>query len=788
MGSAAASVVPGEKPRPPLRVVLWAGAGALILIAALLALALSQALWLRWAAIVALAWWLPGALLVAHWRLAELDLPTAAVLALGLGLCWMILVALLLHWLPGPIAAWPLIAAYALGALLLLLTLFWRRPLPLKPVAASTWIWLIALVAIACLLRLPGLGYHELHGDEALVLNRAKWAILGVEDILARHAKGPGEIAVALPIYRALGTVNEATARLPFAVLGVGSVLATALVGRRLFSPAVGFWAGVLLATNGFALALSRIVQYQPAMLLLSALAVLCAWEFAVKPQGRWLLLTAILAGFGVLMHYEFALLAPALAALVWVGWRRAPDLRHTIVVSALAGLAVVILIGAAYLPSLLSPLFAGTQRYLGSRLGGLGAFNLPTFVELGTFYNSTYYFAGLVLLVLAGLVVGWRRARRRTLLLVLWFLPFFLLHLFVMESPGTHFYLFMPSWSLLAALPLAALTESRAIRPAIRWALVGLATLWLLVSCGYLYLAFFRQAPEYIVNYDRTRLPFYWAPFEENVPLIPRYAFPIQEGWKALGTLAQWGCVQGSYASNEGSQGVRFWYLPALRRVSTEEDPDWVFVASHVQAPSRQFNEQDLEGYQRAGEVRVRGEPRVEMWRRAGQAASLPAPYVAYDLEDYAPSFDRAVPPLAPWPDPPAQVHATSLGDGLVLESAGLERTELRPGDQLHALLVWRLEQALAQEYKVFLHLAGEDGRPVAQWDGFPCSSMGRTSRWPVGEDVRDHVLLRIPDDLAPGTYAVLAGMYDASNGERVGGQAVQVGTVTVLQLPADN
>jgi hypothetical protein len=160
----------------------------------------------------------------------------------------------------------------------------------------------------------------------------------------------------------------------------------------------------------------------------------------------------------------------------------------------------------------------------------------------------------------------------------------------------------------------------------------------------------------------------------------------------------------------------------------------------------------------------------------------------MAYDLEDYAPSFERAVPPLAPWPDPPAQVRAAGLGDGLVLESAGLERTELRPGDQLHALLVWRPEQALAQDYKVFVHLTGEDGRPVAQWDGFPCSNLGRTSQWPVGADVRDHVLLRIPEDLAPGTYAVLAGMYDATTGERVGGRAVQVGTVTVLQPPADN
>ena len=43
-------------------------------------------LWLRWTAIMALAWWLPGVLLVAHWRLRAIDLPTALILSAALGL------------------------------------------------------------------------------------------------------------------------------------------------------------------------------------------------------------------------------------------------------------------------------------------------------------------------------------------------------------------------------------------------------------------------------------------------------------------------------------------------------------------------------------------------------------------------------------------------------------------------------------------------------------------------------------------------------------------------------
>jgi hypothetical protein len=93
----------------------------------------------------------------------------------------------------------------------------------------------------------------------------------------------------------------------------------------------------------------------------------------------------------------------------------------------------------------------------------------------------------------------------------------------------------------------------------------------------------------------------------------------------------------------------------------------------------------------------------------------------------------------------------------------------------------VWRPEQTLVSDYKLFVHLAGKDGRPVAQWDGLPCLNMARTSHWPIGQPVPDHVLMRIPDDMPPGEYIVLIGLYDGNTGERLGGQAVEIATIAV-------
>lgn len=749
---------------------------ALALLLAPLTFLLTRALWFRWTAVLILAWWLPGALLVAHCRLRNLDLATAAVLAFGLGLCWMILIALILHWLPGTIGLWPMIATYEIGALLLLLALLWHPPVGLEPTRRPTWAWLAALLLLAVLLRLPGIGYHELHVDEVTVLRPAARAIEGDEAVLAGHYKVPGEIAISLVFYRALDTANEATARLPFGLLSVGSVLAVAILGRRLFSPTAGFWAGLLFAWNGFALGLSRIAQYQAAVLLLSALAVLAGWECARRGEGRWLVLTAVFGAFGLIMHYEFALLAPALLVLAWAGWRRSPDRRHVGLVALLAGLAGTALLAAIYIPFLLSPKFAETQHYLGIRLGSLGALNLAFFVEMGTFYNSTYFLFGLILLVLAGLVVGWRTARNQTLLLLLWFAPFFILYVFVMEFPGTHFYLFMASWSLLAALPLAAFTRSERIRPAVRRGGLGLVATWLLVSAGYLYLVFFQESPEYVINYQEERVPFYWAPYRENIPVKPRFGFPIQEGWKALGTLAKWGCLGHSFASNDNSRHLPAWYLNALTRYRFDLRPDYIYVARHVQELHPDFSDAVLDGYQRVGEVRVRDEPRIEMWA----LEPLPVPYVTYHVEDFA-LFDQVVPTLVSWLDPTVRVRNQDLGGVVMLDSAGLKDTTVGRGDVLHLLLVWRPLQSLIADYKLFVHLADDSGQPVAQWDGYPCFNTSRTSQWTAGEAVTDHVLLRIPDGTPPGEYSLLAGFYHPETGDRLGDRAIQVATITV-------
>jgi hypothetical protein len=76
---------------------------------------------------------------------------------------------------------------------------------------------------------------------------------------------------------------------------------------------------------------------------------------------------------------------------------------------------------------------------------------------------------------------------------------------------------------------------------------------------------------------------------------------------------------------------------------------------------------------------------------------------------------------------------------------------------------------------------VADESGQPLTQWDGLPALNTGRTSQWPAEEAFSDHVFLPIPNDMAKGEYRVLVGLYDGSSGERLGGQAIEIATITI-------
>ena len=135
------------------------------------------------------------------------------------------------------------------------------------------------------------------------------------------------------------------------------------------------------------------------------------------------------------------------------------------------------------------------------------------------------------------------------------------------------------------------------------------------------------------------------------------------------------------------------------------------------------------------------------------------------------------------PAPSHPAKIalgnNVTYLGSDGLPESAP-------PGTDLHLTLYWQAIKAMDENYKVFLHLVGPEGKIAAQKDSIPLNGEYPTRDWSASEVVEDQYDLRVPQTAAPGEYRVLAGLYDEVTGQRLeipGPEAnsIVVGTVRV-------
>jgi hypothetical protein len=276
----------------------------------------------------------------------------------------------------------------------------------------------------------------------------------------------------------------------------------------------VGLIAAGLLALNGPMVAFSRVVQYPAIVVWISALVLLCVWEWRKCAQIRWIVLAAIFLSTGLLAHYDAIVVMPALAYVAISKLKLWPITgRSRSFILALLAMAccLVVIIGLFLLPYLMNQ--QQTVEYLKGRIGpGLTQNNLNTFLRVHIFYGSLYYVVitgllalslpiwtlgrlawvqrvpggsywvpGLVLLLVLGLMI-WPNALLTpgldfmmlpfTLILlgasmspvlnpgrraiVIWLTIPFLIYNFVVAIPGNHTYTLIPSWMLLAGLTVA--------------------------------------------------------------------------------------------------------------------------------------------------------------------------------------------------------------------------------------------------------------------------------------------------------------------------------------------
>jgi hypothetical protein len=128
------------------------------------------------------------------------------------------------------------------------------------------------------------------------------------------------------------------------------------------------------------------------------------------------------------------------------------------------------------------------------------------------------------------------------------------------------------------------------------------------------------------------------------------------------------------------------------------------------------------------------------------------------------------ALPPAVRAPPEVAQdINADLPGVG-ALVGLSAQPVAAQRGAPLELELVWRAGTAPPlSSYTVFVQLLGPDGRVVCQHDGLPAAGTRPTTSWRPGEVIVDRHRLDVPAGLRAGPVQLIAGLYDASTGQRV-------------------
>jgi len=557
------------------------------------------------------------------------------------------------------------------------------------------------------------------------------------------------------------------------------------LAGRRWFGPRAGWLAGFCAAVSPFQVVYSQEVRMYILVAFLG-MGVAYAWGRwietytplpvdRVRPRLVWSVLYVLAASAGLWTHYSFPIVLAALnvAWLVW--WLRTRDSaeRWRILIWWLGMHAAVVLL---YFPWLLTaldkilhygPISVGQSvasivsqalkllsvgesapdddltLWLTVAMVGLAVFGAWSGLALrgeGRRRLSFVYTLGLILLVVApiAMMVGLTLTGR----------PAYRPKFFLVASPA---------FCMLAGLGIAVLEHS----PEPRRTLSN--QLWLLLGMGIVGLSAARSLHNYYVDPDYARADY--RGIARDIRSAEREGDAI-----LLNAPNQWEVFTYYYRGQ-----IPVYPLPRSRPPREEQVIDELerIADQHrrVFALYWATDESDPE--------RI-----VERWLEANAYKAADTWYGDVRLVTYAlPEAESA--------EMAHSLEDVRLGEAIALHGYTLAPEDVECGDILQVTLFWEALDVPPGRYKVFLHLVDDQEQIVSQYDGEPGHGLNLTTQWrPERGTFPDRYGVSVPDALAPGTYRLLAGMYDVSGAPRLpissAGESIgDVLTLTTIEIP---
>jgi hypothetical protein len=317
--------------------------------------------------------------------------------------------------------------------------------------------WLVIIIAIAALMRLSGLTNFSLSNDELSALARLRFDSFG--DLIKNGVYPdyhPAGVQVFLYYWTAVFGTGEWIVRLPFALLGIGSVFLLYKLGREWFGPAAGLAAAAGLAVLEYPLLYSQIARPYSPGLFFTLLASL-AWTHLIFPGASqqlskkyrltWTVCFVFAVSATMYIHY-FSFIFSGLLCLAGLFFVDRKSLPYYLG----AGVAIVIL----YIPHFDLFFHQLSKGGVGGSEGWLGPPDSSTFGKyLDYCFNDSETLKYIFLVILGGTVMvykgNFKTGKFHLLSLLLFLLPFVIAYFYsIYKNPVLQFSVILFSFPYL--------------------------------------------------------------------------------------------------------------------------------------------------------------------------------------------------------------------------------------------------------------------------------------------------------------------------------------------------
>ena len=611
---------------------------------------------------------------------------------------------------------------------------------------------MLALLVVACAVRFHRLGEQSLWYDEGVAYNHALRTLPELIPLLQRNVHVPAYFTL-LGLWEDIAGASEFALRSLSVFFSILSVALTYALGARLFHPVAGLAASAFVALNSFSIYYAAEARMYAMLTAIAAGSMLLFVVFLgdlcrpapSRSRVRYIIALGLINALGLYTHvvYGLILLTQSVLALICFGgsWQAerqstgpASITKRTLLAYLFAN-ALTLLLFSPWVSTAVSQVFAqpniaapiALDRLL-REIQGYLAFGSTFELSMGSMAFVVYFF------LLFGLLLSETRGRAlwNMLLPVVWIL--ISVGIYLSMNLGERYLRFLLPAQLAFALWMGRgvwilwTRRTRDRHAALRF----MPRLAAVVASAGVLLAQFNGLPILYHHADFQR--------DDIRGLTRRIESELQAGDALIVSAAGFAEVLRYYYRAEAP----VYGLPLSADIESTRAQVNEIVASHERLHVIFYGaaEQDPLGIVEATLNRS-----------------------AFEISDDWVGDLRYARYVSPADFSQARRLDARFGKQILLASVAINAEAALPGDVLQVQFTWIADAPVATRYKVFLQLLDAEGLLVAQRDSEPGGGLAKTVDWKPGVPALDNHALLLPDDLSPGDYKLIAGLYDIND-----------------------